>query len=126
MKAEIKAHDLMLGNLLKYVNGENIFKVIGIHEFGIDSEDEIETTYMEYENFEPIPLTEEWLVRFGFENCINGWWSENELFNVKFIDNDIEIYLSGSDNDLAYKKIKYVHQIQNLYYIIIGEHLTIK
>ena len=80
----------------------------------------------EYENLKPIPLTEEWLVRFGFENCINGWWSENELFNVKFIDNDIEIYLSGSDNDLAYKKIKYVHQIQNLYYIIIGEHLTIK
>jgi hypothetical protein len=123
----MKAEELMVGNYIYWdipQKQNKPHRVISISEkriltLPVSAPDSID-------EYKPIPLTEEWLVRFGFENCINGWWSENELFNVKFIDNDIEIYLSGSDNDLAYKKIKYVHQIQNLYYIIIGEHLTIK
>jgi len=120
MKAEIKAHDLMLGNLLKYVNGENIFKVIGIHEFGIDCEDEIETTYMEYENFEPIPLTEEWLVRFGAEKRSLHYYKLNGII-ICVQDFFFECYLGGIN-----VHIKYVHTLQNLIYTLTNKHLTIK
>ena len=113
----MKASELRIGNLVNYNEG-GIFKVIGIHEFGIDCENEIETTYMEYENFKPIPLTEEWLLKFGFKNNRLG------LFDCVKVGDDIgyHIYFIGKH----LKEVQYVHQLQNLYFALTGEELTIK
>lgn len=68
----------------------------------------------------PIQLTEEWLIRFGFEK-VN---SDYILFK-----NDNLLMLSSSFRLLAddgYSmsiKIKYVHQLQNLYFALTGEEL---
>lgn len=74
-------------------------------------------------HIKPIPLSEEWLLKFGFENCINGWWSRNELLNVKLKEDGTEIYLHGSDTNLANYPIDYVHQLQNLYFALTGLEL---
>ena len=79
------------------------------------------------EKAKPIPLTEEWLIKFGFEmvqmdsnsgkyevyskykltyNTFHGWW----LFNKR----------------LDRTPVKYVHQLQNLYFALTGEELPIK
>jgi len=70
----------------------------------------------------PIPLTEEWLLKFGFDS--NGWKGEF----IKYAEG--YIYLFGEESCIfaqAYKiEIKHVHQLQNLYFALTGEELTIK
>ena len=72
--------------------------------------------------FQSIPLTEEWLLKFGFEydNETSGW--DNEKLSSDY-DSEIECYyiLFYVDNS-----IKYVHQLQNIYFALTGEELTIK
>lgn len=78
----------------------------------------------------PIPLTEEWLIKFGFEvdakdtlrsqrikieTSYLNWYDDGSYSIGKF---PFTIPLSGP--------IKYVHQLQNLYFALTGEELTIK
>ena len=63
-----------------------------------------------------IPLTEEWLVKFGFvDNCKNGYEIVNHNPGYYFLDNE-----GGFINDCP---ILYVHQLQNLYFALTGEEL---
>jgi len=76
---------------------------------------------------EPIPLTDDWLKKFGFSvtekngsmghfkvytnepltfNTNHGWWLRNAPF----------------DNE----RLMYVHQLQNLYFALTGDELTLK
>lgn len=76
-------------------------------------------------DIKPIPLTEEWLVKFGFE--YNGmWWdSSQEYFEL---DTFKDSYVMGV-NSCEYNhgiEINHVHQLQNLYFALTGKELTIK
>ena len=83
---------------------------------------------MNYSTIEGIPLTEEWLVKLGFEETYNS------QFRLKF--DHKEFYEFGYDFSKVedksmegfryygrYIKIKYVHQLQNLYFALTGEEL---
>lgn len=84
-------------------------------------------------DLERIPLTEEWLVKFGFvENKDNlygkNWLSPTYGYGKKIrilpCVNKINYLWQYSDyNSIT---IKYVHQLQNLYFELTGEELTIK
>jgi hypothetical protein len=68
-------------------------------------------------DIKPIILTEEWLLKLGFDiNIPYGWFYRgfklNKNFSYELIGDAI--------------KIKYVHQLQNLYFALTGEELTIK
>jgi hypothetical protein len=97
--------------------------------------------------FAPIPLTEEWLLKFGF---VKGEYADFWSINVLRDDEDKSLlYLyahlykgemyefglcSGEkeefnhiENERAYVlKIEYVHQLQNLYFTLCGKELIIK
>jgi hypothetical protein len=80
---------------------------------------------------EPIPLTEEWLLKFGFEKNIlyDGRWHHGGFTNPNaplFYYSDMS--LSGSLLFSGGKQIKIetVNQLQNLYFYLCGEELTIK
>ena len=70
----------------------------------------------------PIPLTEEWLLKFGF----------NKFQNRKiWIRKRVRVYLHSKDGfcyglSSSRTKIKYVHQLQNLYFALTGNELEIK
>ena len=64
----------------------------------------------------PIPLTEEWLIKFGFEEALNGWWSPCEEYSYR----EGNFYL-GANIFLA--KIDYVHQLQNIYTVLQSREL---
>jgi hypothetical protein len=78
---------------------------------------------------EPIPLTEEWLLKFGL---IELYWSEdnsnlNKDIQVGYFNNDF----INEEITLRYKKkvdfkIRYVHQLQNLYFALTGTELELK
>lgn len=81
----------------------------------------------------PIPLTVEWLERFGFK------YSQNEEtylgVNSFFIEDRSTDKLSKNVDKEAFgvwswqsylREVKYVHQLQNLYFAITGEELEVK
>lgn len=75
------------------------------------------------QQIKPIPLTEEWLLKFGLDKG-NKIIDEYYYFNIdiksnKAYINDGEGY-EGAD---VLAKINYVHQLQNLYYALTGQEL---
>lgn len=85
------------------------------------------------EQYQPIPLTEDWLKRFGFE-FKKGRISEDsgvQLFN-DFYDKG-KFKLNHWDNGKLFywddkfdNQIQYVHQLQNLYFALTGEELKLR
>ena len=81
----------------------------------------------------PIPLTEEWLLKFGFDlntvkqikKKIDGSKSVDKSIHIK--DGEFNFMNDSCSNAGCYylTTIKYVHQLQNLYHAL-GEELTIK
>lgn len=79
-------------------------------------------------DFHPIPLTEEWLLKFGFDKSDvfdeRGYLFSNYNLNINYYT-----YLDWDEDNKCLEKyphIKYVHQLQNLFYALTGEELTIK
>ena len=90
----------------------------GIHEF---DEGRI--------HLEPIKLTEEWLLKFGFRYYQNAYYAPDEeeyfIINTKYGFNFISFSeVDGSEWAIKFD-IKYVHQLQNLYYTLTGKELEI-
>ncbi len=117
----MKASELRIGNLV--MDGKEIEQV---NARMIDMLVKIEA------DFDPIPLTEEWLLKLGFKQCgyeMLSWKHETLLpsFNldgINWADFDEPDY-----QFLNYKvadeilRIDYVHQLQNLYFALTGEEL---
>src|SRR5574343_622860 len=75
-------------------------------------------------DWKPIVLTDEWLIRFGFEKkgkrYSKDWfylWDDNS--NIVFALAEME------EKTGTYLVVKYVHQLQNLYFALTGEELTL-
>lgn len=110
----MEAKELRIGNLVNR-DGKNIV---------INSGYEIDNYEGQYK---PIPLTEEWLLKFGFEIKLklsghNGFYL-NGFYIIKS-NYVFELLIEGSSVILS--KIKFVHQLQNLYFALTGQELTIK
>ena len=82
-------------------------------------------------DLQSIPLTEEWLLKFGFRAK-----SINHNFTI---DSDVDFRISSAQRVIETNerssfyleskfgtKINYVHQLQNLYFALTGEELTLK
>lgn len=140
----MKANELRIGNLVK-ANYRGIsficdvVKVIFNEIFvkGIMDDDKCEyefigdpEKYAGKENgFEPISLTEEWLLKFGFDKVLPRNDKMYYRLNDYFVIEDSRVFLLGDDAFEILKlrqEIKYVHQLQNLYFALTGEELTIK
>lgn len=73
----------------------------------------------------PIPLTEEWLLKFGFENLNYGWYlNKIKLFDYSYKKGSINLKINSFD--VPSTQIKYVHQLQNLFFALAEQELTIK
>ena len=126
----MKSNELRIGNLVMYSNGNILFKVIGISEFGIDIENKVEKTYIEYDEFEPILLTKEWLLNLGFKKDVDGSFMKNDI--SIFLDKRFKTNLFLQENQDNFKwfsyecKIQYVHQLQNLYFALTSDELIFK
>jgi len=76
-----------------------------------------------FSEIEPIPLTSEWLERFGFEKLPNPNFMAIGT-SPKFSDY-FSIDLRGNYIEFGYKliNIKHVHQLQNLYFALTSKEL---
>ena len=115
----MKATELRIGNLIEYKIKDKLDERKEWWEISkVDFQD---LTWLdsnpEDADFRPIKLTEEWLLKFGFEDF--------EDYFVEFFDNgDIRFFICAYMDSPPSVKIKYVHQLQNLYFALKGQELT--
>jgi hypothetical protein len=70
---------------------------------------------------EPVPLTEGWLLRFGFDFLLDSKvWYRLKSFSIKCEPDGW--YWYGTHT----VKLTYVYQLQNLYFALTGNELEIK
>jgi len=110
----LQSKDLRIGNYIMQGG-----KITCVEKLSRSIDDWDRTNGKRTQDCQPIPLTEEWLLKFGFETqgiMAKVWILKN--INVWALD-------GGFANDLDYP-INYVHQLQNLYFALTGEELTTK
>lgn len=73
-------------------------------------------------DWKPIPITKEWLLRFGFkENDMLGFSIKTDMY--EYIE--FNSFLLCWVNEIK-KSIKYVHQLQNIYFALTQKELKLK
>ncbi|MEY4351142.1 MAG: hypothetical protein RL078_1209 [Bacteroidota bacterium] len=124
----MKAKQIRIGNLVmdghevEKVNARMISMLAGNHA-----------------DFDPIQLTEEWLIKFGFSQM-----TDTSPANYRMHKSKMFFYIrygtfttDGGQTDLIgynglfiankfVRVIRYVHELQNLYFALTGEELTLK
>lgn len=72
---------------------------------------------------EPIPLNEKWLIGFGF-TVLGSEWLKTGDFAIQLFDDGY--HFTGLEGVKFGNPIIYVHQLQNLYFALMGEELELK
>lgn len=109
----MKAAELRIGNITKRIKTGEVFTVIAI---------DISSVAHGMLALEGLPLTEEWLLKFGFEKKSEGKFEHNVNPLIIYKNERMGFYY-GEAIGISHN---YVHQLQNLYFALTGEELTIK
>jgi hypothetical protein len=136
----MNANELRIGNHIKLYHDECIVTTVGRWLHTTTTVDEVPIDVIQ-----PIPLSEEWLIKFGFEP--NGVYQSLRLpieklrkhgprsFLVVDIKPTKEAWIDIISRDVhdQYTESQsvafpcaHVHQLQNLYFALTGEELPIK
>jgi hypothetical protein len=113
----IQANELRLGNWVS--NGD--------FNYTVDINSLLDAATLEYYPLEPIPLTSDILSKIGFihgQGSFNEWW---EIGSFIIFNNDFKNKSEKTFEENFYDiDIKYLHQLQNLYYALTQTELIIK
>ena len=127
------ANELRIGNLvmdrggkslqIDYMDKHKVYQEMFVNEISVHPLTEYFT------RIEPIPLTEEWLVKFGFDktNSIRLMIDISSYY-LQVTASNLDCLILSQDNSIStiLRPIKYVHQLQNLYFALTGEELTLQ
>lgn len=105
----MKASELRIGNWVNN-NGE-VYQITSATIVSLEREES---------TAQPIPITEEWLKRFGFEKLDDerGLYVNNKI--------NLFIYFDGKRVSVGFwigNEKRYVHELQNFVYCLSGEEL---
>lgn len=123
----IKATELRIGNLIHYLGEEIVVTMVG--EFGIQSKtmDRELNAKFRTPDLTAIPLTEQWLLDFGFTQT-TGWdgmvfWKYGNQYTAFVLEETEQGYTNSND-----QVIPSVHLLQNAYFFdqLDGSELTLK
>ena len=126
----IKPNELRIGNYITEVTASAGFYA-SVISIGVDTCTYSIGYWASFDKLAPIPLTEKWLLDFGFEKENNPFY---KYWNIGINPISKDPLLSVTYNikgnyyffDNAHHQIKHVHQLQNLYFALTGEELTLK
>lgn len=128
----MKVNELRVDNYVHYFN-QDMLDSSGIVQVSLLDIDD-------YQFFEPLPLTEELLLKCGFQSLLDdpectgiktksGQYviinNDNVVLEIMFgflKDGSVLVHL----NDCDFENCKYLHQLQNLYFALTGEELDVK
>lgn len=131
----INRTELRIGNIIQFANTIQVVDAI-------DQEGFLNCVVLHSDRhvkeFESVPLTEEWLLRFGFEITDQPtpynqrfFWELGPIgIAQELIEKPTLELIKGAFrfwySDDYSLEVKYVHQLQNLYFALTGTELTIK
>jgi hypothetical protein len=126
----MKASELRLNNIIGWHDGnKNDFlavRVKGVLDMFITSEvnGTLQHKHENYQSWIPIPLTQEWLLKFGFKK--DGIYYENAHLQLSKMTskNGYDCYCTDLDFSIFMTELEHVHSLQNLYFALTGEELT--
>lgn len=139
----MKTNELRIGNYVKFydpINGTNIYRVYYIADYGnissVSLEGKGQLVSCTVKDIEPIELTEEVLLKIGFEKKNDCYILSNEcIFFIYYKDSFKQELLASAKrkgkyyyntNELKNYDIKYLHQLQNAYYLLTNEELEVE
>ncbi len=123
----MKVNELRIGNLVRWKSSEldptkyqNIISV---------TLEDIKKISERDKDYNPVKITEEWLLKFGFEDK-KKYLLRHKYDTCKiYYGSDLVIRLEITGRRIMtmnHLHIKHVHQLQNLYHALTGEELEIK
>ena len=125
----IKANEFRIGNLVQYkIKDKSEWEVVAINASDFpflelaEKADATEVHYM------PIPLTIELLENCGFKRpIVNGepipFFKKSRYTIFEITPGIFEFTIDAA---ILFKKMEYLHQLQNVYYFLVGEELVIE
>lgn len=138
----MKATELRIGNYLsqdKLLNGDDYCVVYELLNDRVITKSKTLTGVIYEQTEKYIPLTEEWLLKLGFEYCEfpsadeDGVYRDKNEVNKEYfkhprLSEEICYYLpyKNFDYHIGSMVVEHVHQLQNIYFALTGEELTIK
>jgi DNA-directed RNA polymerase subunit M/transcription elongation factor TFIIS len=131
----MKPNDFRIGNLINYKVFDELDERKSWYELSEIDHDDLRFFSLkddEDEDYQMIPLTKEWLYNFGFSvrkessNFYYFGYGENPrtkdwMLCLKYFEDENRFFFMN-----GHHTIKYVHQLQNLYFALTGEELKIK
>ena len=107
----MKANELRIGNWVTNFFGNNVQLLL--------VDDEHAT------NFNPIPLTEEWLVKFGYMKLHSNRYAHKDIPSmVRIVSFRDEDSFDVMDDEHCITSVDYVHELQNVIHAIYKTELT--
>ena len=128
----MKINELRVGNYL-YLCGSTA-KVVGVREDGVYVVNDLNTSFkVDIADVRPIPLTEVFFEKNGFirldslDYYDNYFTSEDMRIDVYESSKGWVVHIDNIEFSTAFcKRLNYVHELQNAYYVSTGEELEIK
>jgi len=138
----MKPQELRIGNLVCY-NGKVVkVKQITKHKIGYHTKpNETRMNYARLCDIEPIPITEELLLKIGFKRDRNGYFSHkeyNDELSIRFSPiytfieyanlhfNPEDVTETNYGSSLEFPNTLHLHTLQNIWYLLTGKELEIK
>jgi hypothetical protein len=125
----MKTNELRIGNFINHEDFNVPMMVSGV----ILDDNRIrvaaiggQSTVMVGGSWSPIAITEEWLLKFGFEEDGTEWYfkSTKDIFtHIGYSYNTKTNIFEVNECEFT---LQFIHQLQNLYFALTNEELTIK
>lgn len=136
----ISAQELRIGNLIQWEDDSNeIEEITGIYKKGDNDFVSFKSGAALLDEFIPVPLTEEWLLRFGFRKIHNAFGRPcyaiyvDDNLCIEAEENVIKVCLTTDHYEKETSDVGIrdfinmpVHQLQNLYFALTGKELELK
>lgn len=115
----LKANELRIGNAVLNPSNNQICFISSMDISDIENR---------YKERNPIPLTPEVLEKFGFNQWSEGNWKTRHELNINGWSEKFNYYQPYSilSTFCGSVLIKYLHQLQNLYFALTGTELEYK
>jgi hypothetical protein len=126
----MRATDFRIGNLINYKIIDEFDKRKQWFEISEIDYDDLRILQIKDEinqDYQPIILTEEWLQKLGFE--MKGFYrlKVTSFLELCWKPHDKTLNIQTEKNGFTEdSKVKYVHELQNLYYALTKKELKIK
>ena len=128
----MEAKNLRVGNLILESGLPKKITTIGDTTFSVKGKD---WKAVLHEDVEAIPLTEEWLLNLGFNTDYKKGYIGIDVGNTDFVltypktigdFQECFVFQFNSGGWARIREVKYVHELQNLFFAITGQELELK